>query len=73
MGDPLLNCLCGVCCDAEKRAALLAEVLKQEGLQTPEAIAAWLFEHFDLAPAGTLQPLFTEVARLARGVAYKGD
>jgi len=69
--DPYLNCLYSICCPPEARAAAMTKLLTEHGLDTPEKFAAFLFKHFDLVPAGSLRPLVTEVARLARGADYK--
>ena len=69
--DPILNCLTTACCPPEARAAALSLYLLEHGIDTPEKFSAFLFEHFDLAPAGTLQPLVKSIAALARGADYK--
>ncbi len=68
--DPVLNCLLAVCCSPEAQRATFAKVLVAQGVCVePEAmkVAAWVLEHFDLAPAGTLGAFTATVSRLARG------
>lgn len=72
MDDALLNCLTGACCPPELRAPALVKYMREHKIETPEQFAAFLFENFDLAPAGTLVPLVKDVSRLARGADYKG-
>lgn len=72
--DPIINCVIGACCPPETRAKALAKYLVSEGVDADQAerVSAVIVKAFDLAPAGTLTPLIAEVARLARGEAYKG-
>ena len=55
-------CILGVCCppgSAEQLDALAKEMSKDLGV-TPEhtrRYAAWVLQHFDLAPKGTVTPL----------------
>lgn len=73
-------CILQICCPPEKAEDNFAVAL-YEGLQVGSgsgatmeinkrhcvAVARWVFEHFDLAEKGTLQPLKDSIARLARG------
>ena len=70
-GDPILNCVLEVCCDASSEAQYeaLAQMLTHDlgpAPHKPEAVATWVLQHFDLAPKGSLSALKREVARLAR-------
>jgi hypothetical protein len=65
-------CILGICCppnSAEQTNALAAELVKDKVCsENPEAhkVAHWVLKHFDLAPKGTVAPLVTEIARMAR-------
>ena len=75
MGDPVLNCACGVCCDplSENQHKALASIFEGGGMEPKAAMQAAeiVLEHFDLAPQGTLQPFKDAIAKLARGANYK--
>ena len=74
MGDPLLNCMTGVCCPPEAQILALAGALVKDGVCTEpaeaDAVARWVVKHFDLAEHGALRPLVKSILRLseARGV-----
>lgn len=67
-------CILGICCPPQERAAALAKELchdeKSPLCGDPEQaqlVAEYIFSHFDLAPAGKLQPLVAFVAGMAKG------
>lgn len=63
-----LCCAAGICCNAEKRETELAELLtKWCGHHlTPEAVAAAIHDHFDLAPKSLgFGPAFRALADMA--------
>lgn len=68
-------CILGVCCppNSSAQSGALATELVKDGVCTERAeaehIAAWMFTHFDLAPAGTLSPLVTAIAKMAKHAA----
>lgn len=68
--DPIKNCALEICClNRDHAQAAYAKALVMSDLcdeETAKKWAAWQYEYFDLAPAGTLAALFREVARLAR-------
>ena len=51
---------------------MFAKYLADKNLTTPELVAQFIFDNFDLAPKGTLQPFKDAIAALARGADYKG-
>lgn len=63
-------CILGICCPPEQRTAALAQELVNDGvvgtMAEAHAVAAYIFKHFDLAPAGALLPLVQQVAQHAR-------
>lgn len=67
-------CILGICCPPQQRAAALAKELCHD-LDSPlcgdpeqaAQVAEYIFKHFDLAPAGKLQPMVAAVAALAKG------
>lgn len=66
-------CILGICCPPQERAAALAKELCHDpesplcgDPEAAEAVAAYIFKHFDLAPAGTLTPLVSAVAARAK-------
>lgn len=61
-----------MCCPPEKAREVFAQYLAEKNLTTPQLVAEFIFDHFDLAPKGTLQPLKDAIAALARGDSYKG-
>lgn len=66
-------CILGICCPPAQRAEALAKSLSTDA-ESPlhgqpdeaEAVATYLFKHFDLAPAGKLQPLVAAVSAMAK-------
>lgn len=65
------NCILAVCCPpgSEAQSKALARELVKDGVCDKEyapTVAKWLLKHFDLAPAGTLQPFKDAIAKLAR-------
>ncbi len=64
-------CILGVCCppgSAQATAALAKEMVK-DGVCSEEyaqAVAAWVYEHFDLGPKGTVAPLLQAGHKLHR-------
>jgi hypothetical protein len=74
--DPLYNCILQVCCDfadgSGKRQKAMARLLEQHGMSKADAekhaqsvLDAWqpVVDH--------LQPFIAEIAKLARGPAFK--
>lgn len=74
-------CILQVCCPPEERAAALAREMKKDlvGIRTLgvrgmseshqrvlDEVAEYIFQHFDLVPAGTAGPLVTAIAKHAR-------
>lgn len=72
-------CILQVCCPpealdgngsptAKAEKALAKELVKDQVVDkaTAERVAAWLYGHFELAPAGSLTLFKAEIARLAR-------
>ena len=69
MKDGRLNCLLEVCCrSAEAEQALADQIAEDLACDPAEAKkhAAWIREHFDLAPKGTLTAFKNAIAKLAR-------
>lgn len=69
-------CIIGACCDRQKRVEALAQKIQDEvGLppQTAMDMARWIRKHYDLAPAGTIQPLIDVVAEMAREYPYQSS
>lgn len=63
------NCLLEVCCDPPAAMAKLSSLfVKDTGVSKEYAdkCAAWVFEHCDLAPRGSLKAFKAEIARCAR-------
>lgn len=68
-------CILGICCPPEARAAALAgEMVKdgvyassnqQDKIHAATKVAEYIFEHFDLVPAGTGVPLMKAAAAFA--------
>jgi hypothetical protein len=64
-------CILGVCCPpgSEAQSAALAKELTNDMVCSDteaRVVAAWLLKHFDLAPKGTVAPIITEIAKMAR-------
>lgn len=65
-------CIMGICCPAGSQAQhdALAKELVNDGICETEhegqTYAAWLLQHFDLAPVGSLTKLKAEIAKLAK-------
>lgn len=79
MDNEQANCILGICCCeencADKRRKALADVIQTllAGQPcTPAAVANLLLNTFDFARKGTLEPLFKDIAILARGKDYTG-
>jgi hypothetical protein len=67
--DPVKNCLLQVCCGATEAQALYAKLLVEKGIckdDVARAVAADLFEQFELAPKGSLTAFKAEIARVAK-------
>lgn len=63
-----------MCCppgSAAQRKALETELIKDSIVSEADApaVAAWVLKHFDLAPAGTLQPFTGAIAEMVRHTA----
>lgn len=64
-------CVLGICCpprSAEQTAGLVEEMV-HAGIcdeATAAPIAAWLLNEYDLAPAGTLDDLKKQIAKIVR-------
>ena len=62
-------CILEICCGGEQQIKALAKKIHDElEIPKPKAqdIAAWIINHYDLAPAGTLRDFKRAVAALAR-------
>lgn len=64
-------CILGVCCppgSAAQRSALADELVKDGIVPSGDAmaVATWVLQQFDLAPAGSLASLKSAVAEMAR-------
>ena len=72
-------CILGVCCPppspealaegGDKRAKALAKEMVKDGIvgeEKAQKVADWIFKHFDLAEAGTLQPFVASIAKHAK-------
>lgn len=63
-------CAIGICCppEAAARVTALAKIISDDSLVGAQAHAAavCVLEHFDLAPKGTLQPLYDAILVLAK-------
>ena len=69
MANGEVCCILGVCCPPAAAQKKLAEMLAKVGgvdQATATKQAAYVFEAFDLAPAGTLGALKAEIARHAK-------
>jgi len=70
MDDLKMNCLTENCCDTSAAHAAMAGELIAEGLCSEraeaDAIAHWVYKHFDLAERGTLGPIRKSIARLIK-------
>lgn len=78
LSDREKNCLYEVCCEPEPAASVaspaarasLAAALMTDGVCSDrgeaDAVAAWVYKHFDLAPRGSLRAFKAEIARVAR-------
>lgn len=68
--DPVKNCVLEICCDAAAAQAQFAVVLVERGLcaerAEADAIARFVYKHFELVERGTLGPLKKSIARLAQ-------
>jgi len=64
------NCILGVCCGSleERQHALSLDLQRDLSMTESEAndYAHYMLTHYDLAPTGTLSPLYAEIAQLAR-------
>lgn len=62
-------CILEICCGGEEQIAALAQKI-YEDTKTPlpkaRELAAWIVEHYDLAPAGSLRAFKRQIADLAR-------
>lgn len=68
-------CILGVCCPPEQRAQALANEMEKDGCfdasrlskkDKAYRVAAYIFKHFDLVPAGTGVPLMKAAAAHAK-------
>lgn len=62
-------CILQVCCPPERaKKALADEIAKTtgDGVLTPELVADFIIDTFDLAPKGLLQPLLKRAGDLAK-------
>jgi len=70
MDDLKKNCLTENCCEPSAAQAAMAGELVAEGLCSEraeaDAIAKWIYKHFDLAERGTLAPLRRSIAKLLK-------
>lgn len=69
MSNGEVCCILGVCCPAAAREQKISQALQTDlGCDSKEAdeVAAWFNERFDFAPKGTLDPLVSAVADMAR-------
>lgn len=69
ISDPVKNCLLEVCCGAKAAEKLFARQMVEQNIcdmDVATRCAAWVYEYFDLAPAGSLTAFKAEIARLAR-------
>lgn len=70
MSDPIKNCLLEVCCEPAAARASFAGAMMADGVCTDraeaDAVAQWVYRHFDLAPAGTLRAFKAAIAKVAR-------
>ena len=73
--DPILNCILGVCCDAEGQLQALTMYLTDKGVDAlaAESCATVMLASFDLAPHGSLGDFKKAIAELARGENFKKD
>ena len=73
--DEYINCLLAICCPplSQTQYDAMAKFLISEGVDAnaAETCAKVIYQHFDLAPCGTLQPFKDAIAKLARGADYK--
>ena len=72
MGDPVLNCLLDVCCEAmsaKQHETMTRFLMGETGCdeKTAQVLGGCILKHFDLAEKGTLAPFKASIARLARG------
>ena len=58
------NCALGVCCPPHAQQAILVNALSR--CHDDDSKAAWILEHFDLAPKDSVTPLLRLAGRLAR-------
>ncbi len=75
ISDPIKNCVLEVCCGAAKAEVALAKAMVDAEVCDKEhalKCAAWVYEYFDLAPAGSLKAFKAEIVRLARQPRYLG-
>lgn len=64
-----VNCILQVCCSPEASVLALAREMVKAGVGDAEYCAkasAFVYQHFDLAPAGSLKAFKAEIKRLAR-------
>jgi len=69
MSNGSANCLLQVCCDEPAARKKFAEKLASDKNISQEYAAHcadWVYDHFDLAEKGTLQPFKQSIAKLAR-------
>jgi len=69
LSDPVKNCVLEICCEPLAAQAGFAGVLVDQGLcaerAEADAIAHFLYKHFELVERGTLGKLKKSIARLA--------
>jgi len=73
--EDIENCILGICCEPTRQMKALAKKLHEDTkLADPIAmtVAAWILDHYDLAPKGDLESLFKHVAEMAREYPYQG-
>jgi hypothetical protein len=69
VSDPVKNCLLEICCGAARAEETFATAMVDAGVCDREyapKVAKWVYEYFDLMPAGSTKKLKAEIARLAR-------
>ena len=70
MAPPAVCCLTGVCCARPKQQEAIGRKIKDdlgEGTLTPDQIAAWILDNFDVWPAGGLHSLQVEIRQMISG------
>lgn len=70
LSDPRKNCVLELCCETPAAQAAFASVLVEEGLcaerAEADAIAHFVYKHFELVERGTLGALKKSIARLVQ-------